>query len=99
MLLRASERLKRTRTPGERAQGAALALLVQAGFVLMILLSPSRLSPPHSPAHETTLLLHPLPQTASRTIDARGAFPRKPTPIPVPILPTIAPPVLAPPLR
>jgi hypothetical protein len=97
MLFRASERLNRTRTPSGRAQGAALALLVQTSFVLVILLSPSRLVPPHNLAHETILLLHPLPQTASGSIDARGAFLRKPAPVQIPILPNFAPPVLAPP--
>ena len=64
-----------------RVRGAALALLVQAGFVLTILLSPSRLAPPRNLAHETILLLHPLPQTAPGSIDARGAFLRKTAPI------------------
>jgi len=95
MLYYASERLKATRTLGERAQGATLALLVQASFVLMILLSPSRLASPHNPARETILLLHPLPQATPRSIDARGAAPRKIAPIQVPVLPNIAPPMLA----
>jgi hypothetical protein len=97
MFSSASERLNRTRTPGERAQGAALALLVQASFVLTILLSPSRLAPPHSPARETILLLRPSPQTTPGSIDAPGTLLRKPAPIQVPVLPNIAPPVLAPP--
>lgn len=97
MLFGASERLSHMRTPGERAQGAALALLVQAGFVLMILLSPSRLAPPRNPARETILLLHPLPQTAPRSIDARGAVLHRVPPVAMPVLPNIAPPVLAPP--
>ena len=102
MLFRASERLNRARTPGERAQGAALALLVQASFVLMILLSSRRPSPPPNPARETMLLLHALPKVTPQTIDARGAAARPVTPVQIPILPNIAPqapapPVLAPP--
>jgi hypothetical protein len=80
-----------------RVRGAALALLVQAGFVLIILLSPTRLTPPRHPARETILLLHPLPQTAPRNIDARGAVLHRAPPMAIPLLPTIAPPMLAPP--
>ncbi|HKU53838.1 MAG TPA: hypothetical protein VJP60_00615 [Rhizomicrobium sp.] len=97
MLSYASERLNRAPSRGARVQGAMLALLVQAGFVLMILLSPSRLAPPHNPTRETILLLHPQPQPTPRSIDARGAAPRKTAPIQMPVLPDIAPPVLAPP--
>jgi hypothetical protein len=97
MLSSASDRLNRTRTLGDRAQGAVLALLVQASFVLMILLSPSRLMPPHIPAHETILLLHPLPKVTPQTIDARGAAARHITPVQIPVLPNIAPAPLAPP--
>jgi hypothetical protein len=96
MLYRASERLNCNPTPGERARGAVLALLVQISFVLMIFLSrpaPYR----HTPAHETILLLHPLPKTTSQTIDARGAAPRRVTPAPIPVLPNIAQSPLAPP--
>jgi hypothetical protein len=74
-----------------------LALSVQALFVLMMVLSSSRLAPPRNPARETILLLRPLSRTAPRSIDARGALLRKTAPIQVPILPTITPPVLAPP--
>lgn len=97
MLSSASERLNCRQTLGERAQGAVLALLVQASFLLMVLLSPSRLAPPHNPARETILLLHPLPKIPSQTIDARGAALRRPAPMQIPILPNFAPPVLAPP--
>jgi hypothetical protein len=80
-----------------RVRGAALALLVQAGFVLIILLSPTRLTPPRHPARETILLLHPLPQPAPRSIDARGAVLHRAPPVAIPVLPNIAPSVLAPP--
>ena len=73
MLFRASERLNRTRTPAERAQGAALALLVQASFVLIdpvVVATP--LAVPPNPAHETILLLPPIAKITPRTIDARG---------------------------
>jgi len=79
-----------------RARGAALALLVQAIFVLMILLSSQRPVPLRSVAHETILLLHPLP--TPQTIDARGTVARRMTPVQIPILPNLAPPVLAPPV-
>jgi hypothetical protein len=95
MLSNAPERLTATRVIRDRTSGAVLALLVQAGFLLPFLLSSQHPASQHGPARETILLLHPLPQTAPRSIDARGAFPRKPAPIQVPILPTIAPPVLA----
>ena len=79
-----------------RARGAALALLVQASFVLMILFSSQRPVPLRSMAHETILLLRPLP--TPQTIDARGAAARHTAPVQIPILPNLAPPVPAPPL-
>jgi hypothetical protein len=97
MLFRASERLTATRRTRDRSSGAVLALSVQTLFVLLIVFSSSRLAPPRSPAHETILLLHPLPQTAPRNIDARGAVLHRAPPVAIPILPTIAPRVLAPP--
>ena len=96
MLSDASERLNRARAPRDRTSGAALALLVQAGFVMMILLSPQRPVPPRSMAHETILLLRPLP--TPQTIDARGAAARRTAPAQIPILPNLAPPVLTPPV-
>ena len=97
MLFRASERLTATRTTRDRTSGAALALSVQTLFVLLIVFSSSRLAPPRSPARETILLLHPLPQTAPQNIDARGAALHRAPSMAIPVLPTIAPPVLAPP--
>jgi hypothetical protein len=91
MLSYASERLTATWVIRDRTSGAVLALLVQASFVLMILLSPSRLAPPHNPARETILLLHPQLQPTPRSIDARGAAPRKTAPIQVLILPNVTP--------
>ena len=97
MLSRASERLTATRTIRDRTSGAALALIVQASFILMMLLSRT-VTPRHSPARETILLLHSLPKIAPRTIDARGAaVPRRVTPAPFPAPPDIAPSALAPP--
>lgn len=55
--------------------GGVLALLVQAGFLLLVLLSPSHSTRPASPARETLLFFPPLAVPAPSTIDARG--PRK----------------------
>jgi hypothetical protein len=60
---------RHTRSVGERARGAALALLVQASFVAMVLLSSQTPVPLHTLAHETILILHPTPPPS--TIDAR----------------------------
>jgi hypothetical protein len=90
MLSSASERLNRRSTPGERAQGVFLALLVQASFVAMILLSSQHATPLRTLAHETILILHPTPQTAPSSIDARGSM-RRPAPVIAPVLPAIAP--------
>jgi hypothetical protein len=97
MLFRASERLTATRTIRDRSSGVVLALSVQTLFVLLIVFSSSRLAPPRSPARETILLLHPLPQTAPRNIDARGEVLHRAPPVAIPVLPTIAPSALAPP--
>ncbi|HWX89841.1 MAG TPA: hypothetical protein VNY75_06010 [Rhizomicrobium sp.] len=76
-----------------------LALLVQASFVLMIFLSPSRpLAPPRPFERETTLLLHSVPNTAPRIIDARRVAPPRVMSTLVPVMPTIAPSAPAPPL-
>ena len=97
MLASASERLKRTRTPGERAQGATLALLVQACFVLMIFLSPSRpLAPTRPVERETILLLHSLPRIAPPIARVRApAAMLRAIPPEIPAAPALAP--LAPP--
>ncbi len=90
MLTGASERLNRKPTPGERAQGLFLALLVQASFIAMILLSAQRPVPLRTLAHETILILHPTPQIAPQSIDARGSA-RRPVPVITPTSPAIAP--------
>jgi hypothetical protein len=87
----------------QRALGATLALSVQAIFLLLILLSPSRPTKIASLAHETILLLSPLPAPPPSTIDARGPRTRRaiapaqsPVPPPMPAPPSAASP-LAPP--
>jgi hypothetical protein len=95
MLSGAPRRLTATRAIRDRTSGVALSVLVQTGFILMMFLS-RPVTPPHTPGHETILLLHPLPKTAPRTIDARGA-PAPRSVIPLPALPNFAPQVLAPP--
>lgn len=84
-----------------RALGATLALLVQALFLAMVLLSPShptrRLT---SLVHETILLLPPLQRTAPAIIDARRpsfSKPQKAAPTIVPFQPPVARQSLAPP--
>jgi hypothetical protein len=77
-----------------RALGAALALSVQATFLLLILLSP-----PHRPrlaslSRETILFFSPLAAPAPSIIDARG--PRRKRLAPSDTLPV--PPIAAPPL-
>jgi hypothetical protein len=89
---------RHTRSFAERAQGALLALLVQAAFVAMLLLSSQHSPPLRNPARETILLLHPTPQTAPGQIDARGPAQPRIAPIPIPTAPNIAPsPDIAPP--
>jgi hypothetical protein len=82
-----------------RALGAALALLVQALFLSMVMLSPSR--PRINLPHEAFFLLRPLAKPAPTTIDARSIAsprPRKVAPvIVVPTLPLATTPSLAPP--
>lgn len=81
---------RHTRSFRERAQGAGLALLVQAGFVAMILLSSQRPPPLRNLAHETILFLHPTPRTAPSRIDARGPVQRRIAPFQIPTMPNIA---------
>jgi hypothetical protein len=90
MLSRWHEKPVPARLLRDRTGSVVLALLVQTGFVLLMLLSSQHLAPLRSPARETILLLRSLPKIAPRTIDARGA-PRRVTPIPFPLLPNIAP--------
>jgi hypothetical protein len=87
----------------QRGLGAALALLVQAGFVLLVLLSPSRPSRLKELPLETILLFPPLAVPAPSTIDARGPRKRRNTaPGVIPLQPPVVPapsaaPSLAPP--
>lgn len=85
----ARERLKR-----DHLVGGALALLVQAVFVLLVLLSPSHHTKLASLPPESILLIPPLAIPVPTTIDARGPRRRRtaaPALIPVP------PPIVAPP--
>jgi hypothetical protein len=84
------DRLKR-----DHLAGGVLALLVQAGFLLLVLLSPSHSTRPASPARETLLFFPPLAVPAPSTIDARG--PRRKHIAPSNTLPvlTIASPTVA----
>ena len=62
----------RNRLKRDHLAGGVLALLVQAGFLLLVLLSPSHSARPDSPARETLLFFPPLAVPAPSTIDARG---------------------------
>ena len=86
---------RHTRHVGERARGAVLALLVQASFVAMVLLSSQRPVPLRTLAHETILILHPTPPPS--TIDARTLAPLS-APRPIVPPPPSAPPVMIAPL-
>ena len=87
------DRLKR-----DHLVGGLLALLVQAGFLLLVLLAPSHSIRPASPARET-LLFFPPPLVAPSTIDARGPRRKRIAPAGAPPVPPIAsPPVAASPL-
>jgi hypothetical protein len=86
----------------QRGLGAALALLVQAGFVLLVLLSPHSHRSASLP-RETILLFPPRVAPAPSTIDARGPRRKRSiapglTPVPPPaVTPPSAAPSLAPP--
>ena len=100
MLTRASERLSRTRTLGDRAQGAVLALLVQAAFVLMLIMTRTTTQTRHNPVNETLLLLHALPRPAPSPLPATAPnrMPRPAIPLIIPAVPSFTPvPQLAPP--
>jgi len=85
----------------ERVLGALLAAVIEVGFFLAVILSPSRSTKPlTSFAHETILLLRPLPVSAPTTIDARkSAASKRRSTIPT-VVPELTPsitPSLAPP--
>ena len=88
----ARDRLKR-----DHLVGGALALLVQAIFLLLVLLSPSHSTRPASLARETLLFFPPLAVPAPTTIDARGPRRKRIAPSATPPVPPIAaPPSAAP---
>lgn len=90
----------RDRLTRDHLAGGVLALLMQAGFLLLVLLSPSRSSGPASPARETLLFFPPLAVPAPSTIDARSPrrkriAPSVPFSVPsfaAPSVPNLAPP-------
>ena len=87
------DRLKR-----DHLVGGVLALLVQAGFLLLVLLSPSHSTRPASLARETLLFFPPL-AAAPSTIDARGPRRKRIAPSDTLAVPPIAsPPAAASPL-
>jgi len=96
----ASERLNRTQTFGDRAQGAALALLVQAAFILLLVMTHNATQTRLSPVHETLLLLRALPRPATLPppATAPSGVRRPEIPLNIPAMPSVTPaPSLAPP--
>jgi hypothetical protein len=88
------DRLKR-----DHLVGGVLALLVQAGFLLLVLLSPSHSTRPASQARETLLFFPPPAAPAPSTIDARGPRRKRIAPsYTLPVPPIASPPVAASPL-
>lgn len=89
----------RDRLERDHLVGGVLALLVQAGFLLLVLLSPSRSTGPASEARETLLFFPPPPVPAPSTIDARGPRRKRIAPSATfPIPPIASPPLAASPL-
>jgi hypothetical protein len=84
----------RDRLKQDHLVGGVLALLVQAGFLLLMLLSPSHSTRPASLARETLLFFPPQAVPAPLTIDARG--PRRKRIAPSDTLP--GPPLASPPV-
>ena len=88
------DRLKR-----DHLVGGVLALLVQAGFLLLVLLSPPHSTRPASLARETLLFFPPPAVPAPSTIDAREPRRERIAPSATPPVPPIAsPPVTASPM-
>jgi len=88
------DRLKR-----DHLVGGVLALLVQAGFLLLVLLSPSPSTRPGSQARETLLFFLPPAVPAPSTIDARGPRRKRIAPSDtLPVAPLALPPVATSPL-
>jgi hypothetical protein len=100
MLSSASDRLNHTRMLGDRAQGAVLALLVQAGFILLLITARTTMQTPHNPVNETLLLLRALPRPAPSPppATAPSSIRRPAIPLIIPAVPSFTPvPQLAPP--
>ncbi len=100
MLSSASERLNRTPSPGARAQGAVLALLVQVLFILLLVTAHTTTQTRLSPVHETLLLLRALPRPAPPPppATAPNTMRRSAIPLIIPAVPSFTPvPQLAPP--
>ena len=88
------DRLKR-----DHLAGGVLALLVQAGFLLLALLSPLHSTRTAGPARETLLFFPPPAVPAPSTIDARGPRRKRIAPSDTLAVAAIAsPPVVASPL-
>jgi len=87
----------RDRLTRDHLAGGVPALLVQAGFLLLVLLPPSHFIGPVSPEHETLLFFAPRSAPVPSTIDAR--IPRQKHIAPTfSVSPNVSPPVAASPL-
>jgi hypothetical protein len=87
------DRLKR-----DHLVGGVMALVVQASFLLLVLLSPSHSTRPASLARETLLFFPPLAVPAPSTIDARGPRKKRIAPSETLVVRFASPPVAASPL-
>jgi hypothetical protein len=82
----------------DRTSGAVLALLVQAGFVLLLVMTRTTTQTLRAPMHETLLMLRSLPGPAPPQAAAPPSGAARPMiPLIIPTVPSVAPPVLSPP--
>jgi hypothetical protein len=79
-----------------RGSGVFLALIVQAGFLAMLIAAHNPAMSPRLPLHETILLLRSLPRAAPPASSAPASIARPAIPLVIPIAPTPSPLAAAP---